>query len=293
MLPPGFEPGLEGFLGGAEHLLEGPLSLTGLDYGSTEPRRPPHQKRFATSELVFPLRGRDRPRSVPAVRQGLTLSCEDRRVSDPPQSSLIRVTSVVVRWGERALLLRRTVTDPWWPEYWDLPGGMVEPGESYLEAAARELREETGLMRLPLEELGVWERLWTPTPGMDASDHPFSGRRVREVAFRTRVEAEPELAVLASEHSAHAWVSVPEALRYPLTPDRAAVLRAGLGKGPPARRAVSRPVPSVRASGPSRASRRAGSPRGRGSRARGRPARGSRSPAPARGARPPARSRRR
>ena len=35
MLPPGFEPGLEGVLGGVRPRLEGPLSLTGLDYGST------------------------------------------------------------------------------------------------------------------------------------------------------------------------------------------------------------------------------------------------------------------
>jgi hypothetical protein len=35
LLPPGFEPGLEGFLGGGRSRLEGPLSLTGLDYGST------------------------------------------------------------------------------------------------------------------------------------------------------------------------------------------------------------------------------------------------------------------
>jgi hypothetical protein len=41
MLPPGFEPGLEGVLGGSSSRLEGPLSLTGLDYGSTIfPERP-------------------------------------------------------------------------------------------------------------------------------------------------------------------------------------------------------------------------------------------------------------
>ena len=35
VLPPGFEPGLEGVLGRGTPRLEGPLSLTGLDYGST------------------------------------------------------------------------------------------------------------------------------------------------------------------------------------------------------------------------------------------------------------------
>src|SRR5262249_25547154 len=40
----------------------------------------------------------------------------------------------------RALLASRSAS-----HWWELPGGGIDPGESYLQAAVREIREETGL----------------------------------------------------------------------------------------------------------------------------------------------------
>ena len=50
-------------------------------------------------------------------------------------------------------------------ELWDIPKGVAEPGEPFAEAAARELREETGLEAPPgaLSDLGVHRYL----PGKD------------------------------------------------------------------------------------------------------------------------------
>ena len=53
--------------------------------------------------------------------------------------------------GGRILLLRAQLesraAEPWW----ELPGGGIEPGEGYAEAAAREIREETGLHVSPAQ----------------------------------------------------------------------------------------------------------------------------------------------
>jgi 8-oxo-dGTP diphosphatase len=59
----------------------------------------------------------------------------------------------VVRRGERLLLVRRR--NPPDAGKWGFPGGAQELGETIAEAAARELREETGVMAEPGAVLDV------------------------------------------------------------------------------------------------------------------------------------------
>ncbi len=59
--------------------------------------------------------------------------------------------AVIVLDGDgRVLLMRRTDNGRW-----GLPGGSLEPGESFEQAARRELAEETGLVAGELRLLGV------------------------------------------------------------------------------------------------------------------------------------------
>jgi 8-oxo-dGTP pyrophosphatase MutT (NUDIX family) len=58
---------------------------------------------------------------------------------------------VVVREGEAILLEKRR--DCGW---WGLPGGKVEPGESLIDAAVREVFEETGLTVEVTNLIGVY-----------------------------------------------------------------------------------------------------------------------------------------
>jgi 8-oxo-dGTP pyrophosphatase MutT (NUDIX family) len=82
---------------------------------------------------------------------------------------------VIVTDGERVLLGHATRSPRW-----DIPKGVVEPGEDFRDAAVRELVEETGLVvpSAELTELGVhsylrnkdlalfaWTRRELPDPG--------------------------------------------------------------------------------------------------------------------------------
>lgn len=65
-------------------------------------------------------------------------------MSDEPQPSAVRDVYVLARRNNEVLLLLRSGTG-YKDQQWGPPSGKVEPGETYRQAAARELHEETGL----------------------------------------------------------------------------------------------------------------------------------------------------
>ena len=65
-----------------------------------------------------------------------------------------RATVVVIRDG-MVLLVRHL--DSLGPSDFSMPGGGIEPGESPMEAAVRELREETGLEAKQVDYLFTWD----------------------------------------------------------------------------------------------------------------------------------------
>lgn len=64
---------------------------------------------------------------------------------DTPAKPLIHVAAGMILRPDGALLLAERPADKPWAGWWELPGGKIEPGETVLQALARELDEELGI----------------------------------------------------------------------------------------------------------------------------------------------------
>jgi len=88
--------------------------------------------------------------------------------------------------------------------YWDFPKGVVEPGENPLQAAIREVREETGLTNLVFR----WGETYRETP-------PYRGSKIARYYLAESPHGEvillPNPALGRAEHQEFRWVEFGEA----------------------------------------------------------------------------------
>lgn len=88
---------------------------------------------------------------------------------------------------------------------WSLPKGHAEPGENILEAAKREIYEETGVSQLTfLEELGTYER---PKLSSENKDDQEELKVITIFLFKT---AQEKLEPHDKENPEARWVDVDE-----------------------------------------------------------------------------------
>ena len=86
------------------------------------------------------------------------------QMTNPPCVTVVAL--VFIQQGDAILLVKQDYGQ----QYWSLPGGMMEPGESIDEAAIREVREETGLDVQLRRVVGLYSK-----PGEDGLAVCFEG----------------------------------------------------------------------------------------------------------------------
>ena len=103
------------------------------------------------------------------------------------------------------LLLKRSPHSLQGNSWTAAPGGKLEPGESPLEAAVRELWEETGI-RLESSKLQFLQTVYFQFPDREYALH----------LFYTSIPEKPPVTLMAEEHTEYAWASFEKALQMPL-----------------------------------------------------------------------------
>jgi ADP-ribose pyrophosphatase len=109
----------------------------------------------------------------------------------------MKQVSVAVTYSQdrgRFLVAKRAETMDTHPGLWNFPSGKIEDGEEPLEAALRELREETGLIGEALKTADAFEQ-----------DTEYGRFRVHPVLVMA--SGEPEL---NREHTEYRWIKAEE-----------------------------------------------------------------------------------
>ncbi|MEU7380034.1 NUDIX domain-containing protein [Streptomyces sp. NPDC042207] len=114
----------------------------------------------------------------------------------PADGEVWAAGAVILNHDGRAFAQRRGPDRRLFPDCWDIVGGHVEPGESLLDALAREVEEETGWrLRRVRRLLGI--TAWTGDDG--------SGMR-READYLVEVDGDLDHPALEwSKHTAYDW----------------------------------------------------------------------------------------
>jgi 8-oxo-dGTP diphosphatase len=121
----------------------------------------------------------------------------------PRPSVTVDIVIVTQEDRPRVLLIRRK-NEPF-QGTWAIPGGFVDPGETLAAAAERELREETGVENVSLEQLAAFG-----DPGRDPRGWTVSVAFLARVPTGTRATAADD----AAEVGWHALDELPRPLAF-------------------------------------------------------------------------------
>jgi len=133
-------------------------------------------------------------------------------------SDKVCYSDVIVYHGGKVLLLERSKIGIGEKNIgWCVPGGHVDPGEDFIQAAERELREETGIVLSEGCQLEIRGE--------------FESDEIHIVYFEIYLQDEPTLVLDNEEHKQYCWAEPKEFDKYPMIFDMAQNLQAILGTG--------------------------------------------------------------
>ena len=114
---------------------------------------------------------------------------------------MLTVDGIIIEKGK--ILLIKRATSPY-KDYWALPGGFVELGETLEEAVAREVKEETGLETKPVKLTGAYS-----DPKRDPRGHTIT------VAYLLRtISGNPKTTSEAKDVRLFALDNLPEKMAF-------------------------------------------------------------------------------
>jgi ADP-ribose pyrophosphatase YjhB (NUDIX family) len=140
-------------------------------------------------------------------------------MSEAVERPILGVIAVVAEGG-RVLLVRRGKEPS--KGWWGFPGGHVELGETVLQAAARELAEETGVIAEAVEVMTTIDAIRRDAEGRLLRHYFLAAVRCRRISGDAAAASDAEAAVWAD----------PEAFApdWRVLPDVARIARLALGR---------------------------------------------------------------
>jgi 8-oxo-dGTP pyrophosphatase MutT (NUDIX family) len=123
------------------------------------------------------------------------------------------VASCFLEYQKKILLLLRQDNKPQASTF-GIPAGKIDPGESPVEALAREIFQETKI-NLPQEKLHYFRKLYVRYPNYDFVYH----------MFHSTLEKPKKVIINPKEHKGSLWASPKNALFLPLIQDEDLCIR--------------------------------------------------------------------
>lgn len=105
----------------------------------------------------------------------------------------------IIKKDDKYLILHRSPNEKSHPDFWDFPGGKLEPGEDPFDGVEREVMEENGIKSKAEKVLGIYEM-------------EYKGDWLKFVVYKVKVLSDLNVK-LSDEHTEYKWLDKDKILK--------------------------------------------------------------------------------